>query len=76
MRFTQKKVPNSAWNFWCLNQQRFGGIGFNLAQNFWRSRPESNRDTRIRNPLLYPFELREQNRSSAKLKFLSRYFKK
>jgi hypothetical protein len=27
----------------------------------WRSRPESNRDTRIRNPLLYPFELREQS---------------
>jgi hypothetical protein len=26
----------------------------------WRSRPELNRDTRIRNPLLYPFELREQ----------------
>jgi hypothetical protein len=24
-----------------------------------RSRPELNRDTRIRNPLLYPFELRE-----------------
>ena len=26
----------------------------------WRSRRESNADTRIRNPLLYPFELREQ----------------
>ena len=26
----------------------------------WRSRPESNRDRRIRNPLLYPLELREQ----------------
>ena len=25
----------------------------------WRSRRESNADTRIRNPLLYPFELRE-----------------
>ncbi len=26
----------------------------------WYSRPELNRDTRIRNPLLYPLELREQ----------------
>jgi hypothetical protein len=28
---------------------------------FWRSRRELNADTRIRNPLLYPFELREQS---------------
>jgi hypothetical protein len=52
-----------------LIQKRAGGQSDNPAKPNpadWRSRPESNRDTRIRNPLLYPFELREQtNKNNA-----------